>query len=298
MFEAKLIALYFYVCERYGKDLKYDCERFSNNSKPQFTDEEVLTIYLYTVSEEQRFKIKAIHSFASRYMRSWFPGLPSYQAFNNRLNRLHKVLQRLSQELLDNNLPQDCSDGVSIVDSLPIVTCSAKRQGKVAREVTAKGYCSTKGMYYYGLKIHTLAWQRPTKMPWIEGLVVSSAAENDLTIFKENYSQINNRIFYGDKIYYCKPWFEDLYLHHNSEMLTPVKAVKGMADRLRSFDKAADNLYSKAVSAIRQPIESLFNWLIEKTDIQTASKVRSTKGLLVHVFGKIAAAFIHCIFNP
>jgi len=42
----------------------------------------------------------------------------------------------------------------------------------------------------------------------------------------------------------------------------------------------------------------LFNWLIEKTDIQTASKVRSTKGLLVHVFGKIAAAFIHCIFNP
>jgi len=29
---------------------------------------------LYTVSEEQRFKIKAIHSFASRYMRSWFPG--------------------------------------------------------------------------------------------------------------------------------------------------------------------------------------------------------------------------------
>jgi hypothetical protein len=39
---------------------------------------------------------------------------------------------------------------------------------------------------------------------------------------------------------------------------------------------------------IRQPIESLFNWIIDKTDIQNASKVRSSKGLLVH--GKIISA--------
>ncbi|MCI5120215.1 MAG: transposase, partial [Candidatus Electrothrix sp. AUS4] len=30
----------------------------------------------------------------------------------------------------------------------------------------------------------------------------------------------------------------------------------------------------------------------EKTGIQTASKVRSTQGLLVHVFGKLAAAML------
>jgi hypothetical protein len=36
--------------------------------------------------------------------------------------------------------------------------------------------------------------------------------------------------------------------------------------------------------------------LIVKADIQRASKVRSTKGLLVHVFGKIAAAFIYLVF--
>jgi hypothetical protein len=55
-------------------------------------------------------------------------------------------------------------------------------------------------------------------------------------------------------------------------------------------------LFSKAVSSVRQPIESLFNWLIEKTNIQKASKVRSTKGLLTFVCGRIAAAFIHLIF--
>ena len=78
----------------------------------------------------------------------------------------------------------------------------------------------------------------------------------------------------------------------NSAMLTPVKGIKGQPDCIKSFDKAANDLYSKAVSAIRQPIESFFNWINEKTNIQRASNVRSTNGLLVHVFGKLAAAFI------
>jgi hypothetical protein len=47
---------------------------------------------------------------------------------------------------------------------------------------------------------------------------------------------------------------------------------------------------STLVSKVRQPIESLFNWIQEKTGIQVASKVRSFRGLMVHVFGKIAAA--------
>jgi hypothetical protein len=72
--------------------------------------------------------------------------------------------------------------------------------------------------------------------------------------------------------------------------------VKGQSEAIKQRNKAADDLFSKAVSKVRQPIESLFNWLIVKTDIQRASKVRSTKGLLVHVFGKIAAAFIYLIF--
>jgi len=79
-------------------------------------------------------------------------------------------------------------------------------------------------------------------------------------------------------------------------MLTPVKGVKGKLEAIKQRDKAANNLLSKAVSTIRQPIEFLFNWLIVKTDIQRASKVRSTNGLLVHVFGKIAAAFIYLVF--
>ena len=57
-------------------------------------------------------------------------------------------------------------------------------------------------------------------------------------------------------------------------------------------EKAARDLFSQAVSKVRQPIESFFNWLNEKTEIQRASKVRATKGLLVHTFGKLAIALL------
>ena len=49
---------------------------------------------------------------------------------------------------------------------------------------------------------------------------------------------------------------------------------------------------SAAVSNVRQPIEAFFNWLNEKTEIQRVSKVRATKGLLVHIFGKLAIALL------
>jgi hypothetical protein len=81
-------------------------------------------------------------------------------------------------------------------------------------------------------------------------------------------------------------------------MLTPVKAVKNQSEWDKQFNKAANDLFSTVVSNIRQPIEGFFNWLIEKTDFQRASKVRSANGLLIHVFGKLAAAFIFLIFNP
>ena len=71
----------------------------------------------------------------------------------------------------------------------------------------------------------------------------------------------------------------------NSFLLPPVKKEKG-----QNFLDTADQWLSTAISQGRQPIESLFNWVNEKTGIQIASKVRSYQGLMVHVFGKLAAA--------
>ena len=294
----KLIEIYFYIFERYDEDLKYCCERFSNNDKPELTDQEIMTIYLYTIHEEQRYKVKQIHRFANEYLRTWFPNLGSYAAFNNRLNRLSEAFKQLVAPLLKEFRPEDCFLDQSLLDSMPIITCSGRRTPKVATEIIDKGICSSKGMYYHGLKLHALAFRRINKLPFPEQLLITPASVNDLSVFKEAWSNITDRCFFGDKIYSNKDFFAELEKEKKSVMLTPVKAVKGQTEVEKQRNRAADDLFSKAVSKVRQPIEGFFNWLIEKTDFQRASKVRSTKGLMVHVFGKMAAAFINLIFNP
>jgi len=295
--EDKLIEVYLYVCQEYETNLQFYCQRFSNNDQPEFTDQEIMTIYLFVINQEQRFKIKQIYQFAQEYLYTWFPKLPSYSAFNNRLNQLSEAFRHLTGLLFDQFKPTDCSENESLLDSLPIITCSGKRLGKVAPEITAKGYCSTKSMFYYGLKLHSLAFRRSNQLPFPEQLLITPASENDLNVFKQAWSSIENRTFYGDKIYLNEDFFTLVQNNYNSVMLTPVKGIKNQSIWEMQFSKAADNLFSVAVSKCRQPIESFFNWLIEKTDFQRASKVRSTKGLLVHAFGKIAAAFIGLIFN-
>lgn len=44
------------------------------------------------------FKIKQIHQFAREYLMSWFPGLGSYQSFNNRLNRIGGLFSSLIEK--------------------------------------------------------------------------------------------------------------------------------------------------------------------------------------------------------
>ncbi|WP_366185944.1 transposase [Flavobacterium ovatum] len=292
----KLIKIYSTICDKFEKDLKYSCERFSNNTKQDLTDQEIMTIYLFSVAEEQRFTVKQIHQFACDYLLSWFPNLGSYAGFSNRLNRLSEAFRNLTASLLEDYFPKDCYVNQSLLDSMPIIVCSGKRKEKVATDITDKGYCSTKSLYYYGVKLHALAFRRNNKIPFPEEIQIAPASVNDLTVFKEAWANKENRCFFGDKIYVNKDFFGDLENEKNSIMMTPIKGVKGECQENKNRDKAANDLFSTAVSRVRQPIESFFNWLIQKTDIQRASKVRSTKGLLVHLFGKIAATYINLTF--
>jgi hypothetical protein len=292
-----LIRIYFTISDLYESELFYVSQRFSNNNEPEFTDQEVMTVFLYVINQEERFTISQIYKFANNHLRSWFPELPSYVAFVKRLNRLGEAFRSLVSFLLCARTPAACRNDYSILDSMPIITCSGKRSPRVALEITDKSYCSTKNMYYHGLKLHALAFWQKGGLPFPESFVVTQASENDLNVFKQNWAQIEGRTFWGDKIYHDVPYFDELAKTKKSIMYIPVKGIKGVPDVINQRDRAANDLYSRAVSKIRQPIESLFNWLIQKTEIQRASKVRSTQGLIVHVFGRIAAAFIYLIFN-
>ena len=301
MNELKLISLYFYLCECNDKVLAVYHQRFSNNSLPsneKLTDVELLTIYFYCRRFEKKNSKSDIYDFAKRYLLSWFPNLPAYANFNSRLNNLCAAMPYLIEWMLNDleNLESTSfSKEISVMDSLPIILCSGKRYGVVAPELSEKSYCSTKGIYYWGVKLHAIAFSRKGKLPFPEFLGITSAAENDLEAVRNVLPGLFNRTICADKAYADKT-LQDTLKRNNSDLLTPIKLIKGESKQTRQFKKAADDLFSTAVSVVRQPIESFFNWLIEKTDIQNASKVRNTKGLLLHTFGAIASALCFWLF--
>lgn len=299
----KLIQLYFCICEYYDKELASYCQRMSNNYAPLLTDQEVLTIYFYGLTVENRRRKNDIYDFADNYLRTWFPDLgTTYEAFLTRLNKLNSVFPRLLFMILEQEIKTKqhtellvfAQQMISVVDSMPIVVAKGARSysAKVASVICDRGYCASKKMTYYGLKLHILAFARKLKLPIAEYIELTPASFNDLTVCKPVFEKLSNRAIYADKIYAKKEFQEWLLKNNNTEILTPVKLKKGQKT-LEAKDKA----YSRAVSQIRQPIEALFAWLIDKTDIQNASKVRSVNGLLTHVFGRLTAAMMILCFD-
>ena len=284
----KLITIYFYICNNGNIQTWLKSHRMSNNNQPEFTDEEVMTIYLYGIMQKMREK-KQIYDYINEHWKDWFPKLPKYQTYNERLNRLAPAFELLVNSLIeDAHFQKDFGD-VSIIDSMPIMVAKNGRSSYAcsAKEICSKGYCSSKDMYYYGLKLHMIGHKRSKTLPLPEYIKITPAHENDLTTARSMLERIENRVIVGDKIYADQQFNKELKENQNTELITPKKKRKK-----QEIKDAADEFYSRAVSSIRQPIESFFNWLNERTGIQDASKVRSTNGLLVHGLGRISVALL------
>ena len=282
-----LIRLFLYVCQKYSEELWVYNQRMSNNKKQRFTDEEIITIYLFGIIQK-RFKVKQIYQYTKDHLGEWFPDLPSYPAFIQRLNKLDSLFMALTEHIINDFNDMDILKDVRLVDSMPIFLANEKRssRAKVAKkEIANKGYCGSKSTYYHGVKLHVIAFRNPHKLPVPEYIGISSGSNDDRKIFKQVAPYISNSEIYGDKGYVDGPYNKHLSEKQNVDMYIPVKKKKGQK-HLELFDK----FLSTSISEVRQPIESLFSWLDEKTNIQSASKVRSYKGLLVHVFGKLSAA--------
>ena len=288
-----LVRIYLFVCRRYQHRLRAAAQRQTGNSDPDFTDEEVLTIYLFGIIEKRR-TISEIYDYATNHFPDWFPDLPSYGGYNQRLNRLSAVFAPLVEEALKEVSRKDVVETVRIADSMPIVMAKEKRssQASVASEFANKGYCSSKGVFFYGVKLHVVGQRRSGTMPVVECAGLTPGSENDLTALRRVLPTLEGGQLYGDKAYCDGAMKQRLAEEQNLVVLTPVKKKKGQTSL-----SAADKLFSEAVSKVRQPIESLLGWINEKTGIQRASKVRSYRGLLVHVFGRLAAAMLLLAFN-
>lgn len=289
--EQQLIALYLLVCRAYDNqpDLKY--QRLSN-FRPRFTDEELLTIYLFG-HMQGFYQQRRIYDYTRRHWRAYFPNLPSYQAFNRRLNQLAPAFEQLITEALTEPVAELARHADRLIDSLPISLAKWPRSGaaRVARDVASQGYSATKRSYYYGVKLHTVALRRTNKLPLPALLHLSRASEHDLTVLRELDPDLGKGVLFGDKAY-ADEETKKVMAERGTQLLTPYKRKRNEPET------AVPALWSRFASSLRQPLESLFGWLIQRTGIQNASHVRSTQGLFVHVYGKLAVACLLLTFNP
>src|SRR5262247_765970 len=124
--EDQLIQLYVWDCRIYDKHPNLQGQRLSNNCRPVFTDQELLTVYLFG-HLQGHFQQRRIYNYSRGHWLSWFPNLPSYQDFNYRLNLLSPSFALLLEELLTECASCAAASGDHVLDSLPIILAKGSR---------------------------------------------------------------------------------------------------------------------------------------------------------------------------
>jgi hypothetical protein len=71
----------------------------------------------------------------------------------------------------------------------------------VAKEFADSGYCSTKKLYFYGVRVHIVARRQVGTLPTLEYIGVTPASENDGKVFDYIHPILINEEVYGDKAY-------------------------------------------------------------------------------------------------
>lgn len=243
----------------------------SPNSNPLFTDEESITIYIFGILTNLR-TVKSIHNFAQNFLNEWFPHLPSYEGFLFRINNLNQVFSEFAKTLLQNEkflYNQNPSKNLVVVDSLPIMLTKGFRayKCKTANDIASIGFCSSKNTFYYGLKFHLIANHKNQALASPKFMKITKAKIHDLTAIKQDLSIIRNSDLLGDKAYLDQKTKEKLNII-GSDLHTSIRLSK-----FKKILSSDEKVYSKSVSSIRQSVEIFFNWLIETSGIQIASKV-------------------------
>ena len=290
--ENQLIELYLFACHIYDTRAKTCFQRLSNNARPDFTDQELVAIYLFG-HWQGLFEKKAIHRLIDQYWRHYFPHLPAYQTFVARLNLLEQTFQTIGGYLNERLAESRQPEVDHIIDSVPVMLARGGHayRARVARETANLGYCASKKTYFHGIRLHTVAQRRCGALPLPAQVWLREGSCHDLQSIREQAIALPASALIGDRAF-PDPTLQQMLAEQGTTLLAVSKKPKGKEL------SAAEKYYNRLVSRLRQPIESLFNWLIDKTDIQRAGTVRSTEGLMVHCWGKLTFAAYLLVFNP
>lgn len=225
--ENQLIQIYLLVCQTYDTCSNSCFQRMSNNSKPKFTDQELLTIWFFA-HLNGLFQKKQMFRFIQHYWSEWFPNLPSYQTFVYRLNQLEPTFQAfggvLSATLQEKHLPEFDH----VVDSLPIMMAQHGHSyhARVARDVADVGYCAAKKTRFHGVRLHVIAQRRVGRLPSPTQIWLCEASHHDSTAFVKQKVELPTTHLFGD-LAYPTPEIIAQLAEQNTVLITPRKNPKG-----------------------------------------------------------------------
>ena len=106
---------------------------------------------------------------------------------------------------------------------------------------------------------------------------LSPASTHDIEILKRTITQFNTSTIYADKAYRSNSLIQQAK-ELDISLVTPFKKPKNRKQDL------AELLLNSVISSTRQTIETAFNWVQRRTGILQASHVRSSRGLIRHVY--------------
>lgn len=181
-------------------------QRLSNNHQPLFSDEELLTVYLF--GHLQGFTTqRRIYDYIHNHWRDWFPRLPAYQSVNCRLNALAPAFALLIEELLISGAWQIGQTDDRLIDCVPVMLARGTRanRGQVAPDLADTGFCATKQQHYRGVKLHFIAVRRSARLPLPEKIHLSQAAPHDLAALRE----VSPSLPAGCGLFVDKAYFHD-----------------------------------------------------------------------------------------
>ena len=290
--ETLLIWLYLEISKLNSQtELPLYTTRFSPNYIPFFTDTELFTcgIFAELIRAKDR---KTGYNYIVKYYHDWFPKLPSYSVYNRKLIKYNEAFAYIHKALVKKYGYAD--QAVAMIDTAPIIVCQQQHSihSEAAKPFVTKGYCAAKKEFYVGAKLQVIGRGRTNKLPLPAEFSLATAKMHDLDIAKEELpdSELEDIDLYGDKAYRDRAFQLDLFESKGINIITPIKKAKGQ-ERLSLFQNASNTIHSSK----RQPIDSLFGWINERTGIQKASTVRSENGLFYHVAVKMVAALIMMI---
>ncbi len=140
------------------------------------------------------------------------------------------VFPKLAKSLLQDHKFQQNSiliEKLVVVDSMPIMMTKGFRAHKcrTANDIASLGYCASKDVYYYGVKLHLFADYKTNSLALPKLVKIMQASVHNLTAVKEDIFSFMKTQILADKAYKDQKIKEKLK-RIGSDLHTPVKFSK------------------------------------------------------------------------